>query len=60
MLRLEIDETGHFAGTVVPNSVELEGTFVAPNRVKGKIIGLETEYTSHCTRVVVPFTAQPR
>lgn len=59
--RLEIDEAGHFAGTVLPKSVELEGSFVAPNRIEGTIIVLENRFEPHCdARQEVPFTAHPR
>jgi len=58
--RLEIDEAGHFGGALVPNRLEFEGTFVAPDRVKGKIISLETTGLPGCTRKVVGFNAHPR
>lgn len=60
MARLEIDEAGHFAGAIVPNRLELEGTFMAPDRLKGKIISPETTGLPGCTRKVVSFSAQPR
>jgi len=58
--RLTIDEAGHFAGALVPNRLELEGTFVAPDRVSGKIVSLETTGLPGCTRKVVGFNARPR
>lgn len=57
--RLEIDEAGHFSSSLGPH-LEFEGTFVAPNRVNGKIIYLGTEFAPHCMRKVVGFTAYPR
>lgn len=60
-VRLAIDEAGHFAGTVLPKSVELEGSFVAPNRIEGTIIVLENRWEPHCEdRQEVPFSAHPR
>lgn len=59
-LRLEIDEAGHFGGTLVPNRLEFEGNFVAPGQVKGKIISFETSGLPGCTRKVVSFSAHPR
>jgi len=58
--RLAIDEAGHFAGALVPNRLEFEGTFVAPDRVSGKIVSLETTGLPGCTRKVVGFNARPR
>jgi hypothetical protein len=58
--RLAIDEAGHFAGELVPNRLEFEGTFVAPDRVSGKIVSLETTGLPGCTRKVVGFSARPR
>lgn len=58
--RLEIDDAGHFGGALVPNRLEFEGTFVAPDQVKGKIISLETTGLPGCTRKVVGFNAHPR
>jgi hypothetical protein len=58
--RLAIDEAGHFAGALVPNRLEFEGTFVAPDRVSGKIVSLETTGLPGCTRKVVGFSARPR
>jgi hypothetical protein len=58
--RLTIDEAGHFGGAVIPNRLEFEGDFLAPGKVKGKIVSLETTGLPGCTRKVVPFTAHPR
>lgn len=58
--RLAIDEAGRFAGALVPNRLELEGVFVAPDRVSGKIVSLETTGLPGCTRKVVGFSAHPR
>jgi hypothetical protein len=58
--RLAIDEAGHFGGAVILNRLEFEGDFLAPGKVKGKIVSLETTGLPGCTRKVVPFTAHPR
>ena len=58
--RLAIDEAGHFGGAVIPNRLEFEGDFLAPGKVKGKIVSLETTGLPGCTRKVVPFTAHLR
>lgn len=58
--RLAIDEAGHFGGAVIANRLEFEGDFVAPGKVKGKIVSLETTGLPGCMRKVVPFTAYPR
>ncbi len=58
--RLAIDEDGHFGGAVIPNRLEFEGDFVAPGKVKGQIVSLETTGLPGCTRKVVPFTAHSR
>ncbi len=57
---LGVDESGHFRGTIDPNRIELEGTFVAPDRVKGKVIALETTGLPGCLRRVVEFSAHPK
>lgn len=57
---LTIDESGHFSGTLVPNRLEIEGTFVTPERVKGTIVSLETTGLPGCLRVAPQFSAQPR
>lgn len=58
--RLAIDEAGHFEGAVIPNRLEFEGDFLAPGKVRGKIVSLETTGLPGCTRKVVPFSAHPR
>jgi hypothetical protein len=57
--RLSIDESGHFAGALVPERVDFEGSFVAPGQVTGKIISHETTGLPGCLRKVVSFTARP-
>jgi hypothetical protein len=58
-VRLPIDEAGHFAGAVVPERIEFEGSFVAPDKVSGKITSAETTGLPGCTRKVVSFSARP-
>lgn len=57
---LSIDEAGHFEGALIPNRLEINGTFLAPNRVKGTIVSLETTGLPGCTRKAVQFTAHPK
>jgi hypothetical protein len=58
--KLSIDEAGHFEGTLVPNRLEINGTVMAPNRVEGKIISLETTGLPGCTRQSAKFSAHPK
>jgi hypothetical protein len=57
---LSIDESGDFSGVLVPNRVEIEGTFSAPERAKGTIVSLETTGLPGCLRKVAQFSARPR
>jgi hypothetical protein len=57
---LSIDEAGHFQGALIPNRLEVEGTVLAPNQVKGRIVSLETTGLPGCTRKSVQFTAHPK
>ena len=57
---LSIDESGDFSGVLIPNRVEIEGTFVAPERAKGTIVSLETTGLPGCLRRVAQFSARPR
>lgn len=58
--KLSIDEAGHFEGALIPNRLEINGTFVAPDRVKGTIVSLETTGLPGCTRKAVQFSAHPK
>jgi hypothetical protein len=57
---LSLDEAGHFEGALIPNRLEIQGTFLTPNRVKGTIVSLETTGLPGCTRKAVQFTAHPK
>ena len=57
---LEVDAAGHFAGSIVENRVEIEGTFTGPGTVEGRIVALETTGLPGCTRQAVRFSAQPK
>lgn len=57
---LAIDEAGHFEGALIPNRLEINGTFLAPDRVKGTIVSLETTGLPGCTRKAVQFSAHPK
>jgi hypothetical protein len=48
--KLSIDEAGHFEGALIPNRLEINGTFVS----------LETTGLPGCTRKAVKFSAHPR
>jgi hypothetical protein len=57
--QLPIDESGSFAGPLVPERVDFEGTFVAPGKVTGRIVSHETTGLPGCLRKVVSFSAHP-
>ena len=57
---LSVDEAGRFGGVIIPERVEFSGGFVAANRVKGKLVALETSGLPGCLRKAVGFTAHPR
>lgn len=54
---LEIDESGHWLFQD-PRGQTLEGTFVAPDRVEGKIVSVERQLPG-CPRTEATFTAAP-
>jgi len=56
---VEVDSAGHWVFED-PRGQTIEGTFVAPDRVSGKIVSLETTGLPGCTRKVVGFNARPR
>lgn len=53
----EVDANGHWVFED-PRGQTVEGTFVAPNRVEGKIVSLERELPG-CPRTEATFTAAP-
>jgi hypothetical protein len=54
---VQIDSTGHWAYDD-PRGQTLEGTFVAPDRVEGKVISVERQLPG-CPRTEATFTAAP-
>lgn len=58
--KLSVDEAGHFEGELIPNRLEIDGTFLSPTRVKGTIVSLETTGLPGCTRKAVQFSAHPK
>jgi hypothetical protein len=55
---LEIDPAGHWTVSD-PRGSTFEGTFVAPDRVEGRVSVVERELPG-CPKVEAPFVARPR